>query len=254
MKSNINFFVMERIKNKIVFPFPSQPRALMEFERVINIHFNKKELLRRAFAHRSYLNENKGSIEGSNERLEFLGDAVVQLIVTNYLYKTYTEIQEGELSKFRSALVNTETFAEIAQSLKMYNYILLSEGQKRDNDRSLTNIMADAFEALIGAIYLDQGYEIAEGFITKYLLCRAQEYIDRFTRSDWKSLLQERAQALFNFTPLYEIVSDTGPDNDKIFIVEVYCGDANPSRGSGKSKKEAEQQAARTAMESRSWN
>lgn len=242
---------MEPEKNNIAFSSLREPKDLGDFEKKTKILFNKKETLKQAFTHRSYVNENKGSVVGNNERLEFLGDAVVELVVTNYLYKKYPELQEGELTRYRSALVNADTFYKVAQNLGMNDYLLLSKGQKRDTTRSFKNILADTFEAFIGAVYLDQGYSVAETFIQNNLLCKIQSIVE--TQNDWKGILQEKAQRVFRFTPLYEVVSETGTDNDKTFTVEVFCGDEKTARGTGKSKVEAEKQAAQKALESHGW-
>ncbi len=239
--------------NKIIFLPQKAAEDPGKFEQKTNIVFQNKGILKQAFAHRSYLNENRGLVAGSNERLEFLGDAVVELIVTNYLYRKYPDCPEGDLTNYRSALVNARMFAEVAQELGMHNYILLSEGQKKDNHKSLQSILADAFEAFVGAVYLDQGYGVAEAFIASNLLPRIDEIVRCKLWRDPKSFLQEKAQEHFKFTPMYDVVSETGSDHDKTFIVEVYFGDIQPAKGTGKSKSEAEQQAARNALEVKNW-
>ena len=244
---------MDPTKNEIVFSPQREAENPEKFEQKTNIFFHDKRLLKQSFAHRSYLNENRGLIAGSNERLEFLGDAVVELIVTNYLYRKYPDCPEGELTNYRSALVNARMFANVAQELGMNNYILLSEGQKRDNQKSLQSILADAFEAFVGAVYLDQGYGVAEAFIASNLLPRIDEIVRCKLWRDPKSLLQEKAQEHFKFTPMYDVISETGSDHDKTFIIEVWFGDVQPAKGTGKSKSEAEQQAAQKALEAKDW-
>lgn len=224
-----------------------------EFERTISISFNNKELLKQAFVHRSYINENKQSGFSHNERLEFLGDAVLELVITDYLYKKYTEKAEGELTAYRSALVNADTCAGIAIDLNMGEYLLLSKGESKDVGRARQYILANALEALIGAIYLDQGYDSAKNFIEKNFTPKIDNIISAKSFIDSKSLFQEKAQEFDGVTPSYKTIKEAGPDHEKKFTVGVYVGKDLMATGEGESKQEAEQNAAREALKTRGW-
>ena len=217
------------------------------------MQFNDLELLRQAFTHRSYLNEHRGEVTGHNERLEFLGDAVLELISTHFLYDKYPDKPEGELTAYRAALVNAVTCAEIAHEIGMNDFLLLSRGEAKDTGRARNILLANAFEALVGAIYLDQGYDAAKQFITKHLFPKIDAIVSEKLWQDAKSALQERAQETEGVTPSYAVVRETGPDHDKHFIVGVYIKDAVVAEGSGKSKQEAEQSAAREALAKKGW-
>lgn len=224
-----------------------------EFEKKVKITFKNKDLLKQAFVHRSYLNENPQLGIGHNERLEFLGDAVLELIVTNYLYNRYPSETEGAMTSYRSALVNALILSEIAAKLGISDYLMLSRGETRDTGRARQYILANTFEALIGAIYLDQGYETAEDFISRYLLVRVNEVVSGKLWQDSKSYVQEMAQEHFGLTPAYKVLSETGPDHDKQFTVGIYFGNELITKGKGKSKQEAEQQAAEKALKFKNW-
>ncbi|TSC63071.1 MAG: putative ribonuclease III [Parcubacteria group bacterium Gr01-1014_48] len=225
-----------------------------EFEEQNAVVFKNKALLRQAFTHRSYINENKSAGLGHNERLEFLGDAVLELVVTEYLYGIYPDKTEGELTSFRSALVNTNTISRVAGNLYMDDYLLLSRGEAKDTGRARQYILANTFEAVIGAIYLDQGYAIAQSFIEKNLFPLQKEMVEMGLWQDSKSLFQEKAQDIASVTPTYKTVKETGPDHDKYFTVAVYLGSEMIAEGKGRSKQEAEQEAARHALEEKRWN
>jgi len=223
------------------------------FEEAAGVSFNDVELLRQAFTHRSYLNEHRGEASGHNERLEFLGDAVLELVSTDFLYNKFPQHAEGDLTAYRAALVNATTCADVAQGLGMNDYLLLSRGEAKDTGRARGVLLANAFEALIGAIYLDQGYDAARDFIGAHLLPKIDEIVKNRLWQDAKSTLQEKSQEAHGVTPSYSVLDETGPDHDKQFIVGVYVGEKLLAKGSGKSKQEAEQAAARAALEARGW-
>lgn len=232
---------------------PNKGKDFKSFEESIGVEFNDVALLRQAFTHRSYLNEHRGHAGGHNERLEFLGDAVLELIATHFLYEEFPEKTEGELTAFRAALVNAVTLSEVAASLGMNDYLLLSRGEAKDQGRARGVLLANAFEALIGAIYLDLGYEAARGFISKHLFPKIDTIIKNRLWQDAKSALQEKVQESEGLTPYYSVLGETGPDHDKQFSVGVYVKDELLAEGSGKSKQEAEQAAARAALEAKGW-
>ena len=211
-------------------------------------------MLKQAFVHRSYINENKQSGLSHNERLEFLGDAVLELVITDYLYGRYPEKAEGELTSFRSALVNADTCAGIAIGLDMGSFLLLSKGESKDVGRARQYILANALEALIGAIYIDRGYDSAKDFIEKNFIPKIEDIISAKSFIDSKSLFQEKAQEFDGITPLYKTIKESGPDHEKKFTVGVYVGKDLVSTGEGVSKQEAEQVAAREALKVRGWN
>jgi len=227
---------------------------ISEFAEKINIEFNDISLLEKAFTHRSYVNEHGGSYWDHNERLEYLGDAVLELVVSKHLYNKFPEEKEGILTAYRSALVNTQTIFLAAQKLGANNYLRLSKGESKDTGRARDFILADVFEAIIGAIYLDQGYKIAEQFIADNIFHLTDDVIKNRLWQDSKSYFQEKAQEIVNITPTYKVLGETGPDHDRIFTVGAYLGDELISEGKGVSKKEAEQVAAEKAMEVKGWN
>jgi ribonuclease-3 len=222
-------------------------------EKQINVQFKDKELLRQAFTHRSYINEHKGSSFEHNERLEFLGDAVLELAATSFLFKKYPKRNEGELTSFRAALVNTNTLSEVASKLGFNDFLLLSKGESKDTGRARQYILADTFEAVIGAIYIDQGYDAAQAFINAHLLLLTDEIVKTGSWIDAKSYFQEKSQEILSVTPLYETILEEGPDHNKYFTVAVKVKDETVATGKGKSKQEAEQEAARNALEKKEW-
>lgn len=224
-----------------------------KFEEAIGVTFKDKELLKKAFTHRSYLNENSGEGIEHNERLEFLGDAVLELVVTSHLYKTYPNNPEGDLTAYRSSLVNTISISDAATSLQMNDYLLLSKGEAKDTGKARQYILANTYEAVIGAIYLDQGYEAAKDFIAASLFGKLEEIIEKKLYKDAKSWVQEEAQEHEDVTPTYEVLHESGPDHDKNFEVGVYFGEELIAKGKGKAKQEAEQNAARAALEIKNW-
>lgn len=223
------------------------------FQEQLGLKFNDPALLRQAFTHRSYLNEHRGEVDVHNERLEFLGDAVLELISTHFLFEKFPEKTEGDLTSYRAALVNAVICAEIATNLGMNDYLLLSRGEAKDTGRARGILLANAFEALIGAIYLDQGYEAARAFISKHLFPKIDDIVKHKLWRDAKSALQEKAQDMHSATPYYSVIKETGPDHDKQFVVGVYIKDALIAQGEGKSKQDAEQSAARAALEIKGW-
>jgi ribonuclease-3 len=209
--------------------------------------FNNPELLVTALTHRSYLNEHKKSVKEHNERLEFLGDAVLELVVTEFLYKTYSE-PEGILTNWRSALVRTESISAASERLGFNEYLRLSRGEKRGSERARQQILANCFEAIIGAIYLDQGYDAAAVFITKNILSTLDGILETGSWMDGKSRLQEIAQSVDGATPHYKVVSEEGPDHDKIFTIVVMVNNVTKGQGTGPSKQIAQQRAAEAAL------
>lgn len=209
--------------------------------------FNDPDLLLLAFTHRSYLNEHKKSVSEHNERMEFLGDAVLELVVTEYLYHNYAE-PEGILTNWRSALVRTESISAAAQKLGFENYLRLSRGERNGSGRAREQILANAFEAVIGAIYLDRGYEAAREFVTGTILITLKDILERDAWRDAKSRLQEVVQSVDGVTPSYRVHEEEGPDHDKIFTIGVYVGEQLKGKGTGHSKQMAQQQAAEAAL------
>lgn len=224
-----------------------------KFEKMAGITFRNKELLRRAFTHRSYLNENRDTESSHNERLEFLGDAVLELMVTEYLFEKYPDSTEGDLTAYRASLVNAITLSEVAQSIGVNDYLLLSKGETKDTGKARQYILANTIEAIIGAIYLDQGYDAGKYFISKNLFHLIDKIVADKSWIDAKSKFQEKAQEKESTTPLYKSLREEGPDHDKRFTVGVYLGDALITEGSGMSKQEAEQVAAKAALEVKKW-
>lgn len=242
---------IEQQQERPPISFENGPRNLSEFEQKHRFYFDDKNLLKRAFTHRSYGNENKLYQNVNNERLEFLGDSVIQLIVTTHLYKKFPQCQEGDLTNYRSALVNTSMFAEIAQDLEMQNYVLLSKGQRKDV--SFRHILADTFEAFVAALYLDQGYSVAETFVSGCVFQRIDRMIEEGLWRDWKTVLQTEAQEYLKVTPTYEVVQETGSDHNKVFTVVVKLDGRVGEQGFGKSKREAEKDAAKNTLLKKKW-
>lgn len=223
------------------------------FEARIKCQFRDRRLLEQAFTHRSYLNENRSPGKEHNERLEFLGDAVLELVVTEFLFAKYPEKPEGDLTAYRAALVNTQSLADVGGKLGMNDFLLLSRGESKDTGRARQIILANALEALIGALYLDQGYEPAKKFIAAQLFHKTDEVVAKGLWQDAKSRLQEISQDKLGITPMYELVNQTGPDHDKRFVTGVYLGGERVATGEGKSKQEAEQAAALAALAVKDW-
>ncbi len=223
------------------------------FTKKLETSFNNLNFLIEALTHRSYLNEHREYTGSHNERLEFLGDAVLELAATDFLFKKFPAKPEGELTSYRAALVNTVSLAESAQALGINDYLLLSKGESKDTGRARDVILADAFEAIIGAIYLDSGYAASEAFIAKNLYKKIESVIASRSYQDAKSRFQEIAQEKKGITPSYETLSEIGPDHDKRFTVGVFIGASEIARGTGQSKQEAEQSAAQAGLNKTGW-
>ena len=222
---------------------------LSPLEEKIGFHFKNTDLLRQALVHRSYLNEHKNFSLDHNERLEFLGDAVLELVVTDHLYHTY-QLPEGELTNLRAAVVRGEMLSLLAEELGLESFLLLSRGEQKGSEKARQYILANAYEAVIGALYLDQGYAAASTFICHYVISKLPEVIEQGLHIDSKSRFQELAQEKFRITPSYRVLSEEGLDHNKRFVVGLFLGDRKMGEGTGSSKQEAQQQAAREALKS----
>ncbi len=218
-------------------------------QNTFGFEFNNVELLITAFTHRSYVNEHKKTVSEHNERLEFLGDAVLEMVVTEFLFNNYSE-QEGVLTNWRSALVRTESIGAAAQKFGFEPLLRLSRGERRGTERGRAQILANSFEAVIGAIYLDQGYEAAKAFINKSILSTLNDILSNGSWMDAKSRLQEIVQSEEGITPVYKVISEEGPDHDKLFMVGVYVEGRLLGKGSGPSKQAGQQKAAEAALSS----
>lgn len=210
--------------------------------------FHNKELLEQAFIHRSYLNESKTKVD-SNERLEFLGDSILSLVVSEYLFTQYPDFNEGLLTNLRSLLVNTKSIGEAARELGFGNNLKLSKGEEDSHGRENQSILADSYEAFIGALFIDQGIEATKQFITTTLLIKAKSFVDRNALKDPKSLLQEYVQAKKHASPVYKVLLEEGPAHAKTFTVGVFVLEELMGEGKGKSKQEGEENAAKLALE-----
>lgn len=213
----------------------------------LGVEFNNIELLMTAFTHRSYVNEHKKSVSEHNERLEFLGDAVLELVVTDYLYGKYNE-PEGILTNWRSALVRTESIGAAATKLNFESMLRLSKGEKRGSERARMQILANSYEAVIGALYIDQGYESAKKFITDTLISTFENILETGSWLDPKSRYQEVVQSDEGYTPHYRVISEEGPDHDKQFTVGVYVNEELRAQGTGPSKQAAQVAGAEIAL------
>lgn len=224
-----------------------------KLESIIGASFRDQTHLLTAVTHRSYLNEHREATQDHNERYEFLGDAVLELVVTDFLFNKYPTKPEGELTAIRAALVNTVSLSEVSERLGINDFLLLSRGEAKDTGRARQYILANAFEAVVGALYLDQGYEVAGQFIADQLLGRTDEIVQERLWQDSKSRFQELAQEHTSITPSYDMLTQTGPDHDRIFTVGVFLGEKKIAEGQGRSKQEAEQSAAERALEAKGW-
>jgi len=228
-------------------------KQLNLLENKLDFKFKNISLLRNALVHRSYLNEHKDFSFDQNERLEFLGDAVLELAVTDYLYRNYSEA-EGILTNWRSSLVNGERLASIAEALGVYDFMYLSKGESQEgNKKARQYILANAFEAIVGAVYLDQGYKAAAKFINSNLVVHLEKIIADRSYIDAKSLFQEKSQEKLGLTPHYRVIEESGPDHNKRFIIGVYLEKELVATGEGYSKQEAQTNAAGQALKKKKW-
>lgn len=229
-------------------------KNLKDLQKKLGFKFKDENLLKQALVHRSYLNENPSFETGHNERLEFLGDAVLELVVTEFLYLKFTDRPEGDLTSWRASLVNSKMLYEITPALGIEEFLYLSKGEARDkNKKSRQFILADAVEAIIGAVYLDQGMVVAKKFIVENIISQLDKILTNQTFLDPKSYFQEKAQETRAITPHYEILKEEGPDHDKIFTVGLYLGEELVCEGQGSSKQEAQVQAAAAGIKKLNW-
>jgi len=224
-----------------------------ELQKNLGIKFKNTNLLKQAFVHRSYLNENPAFELHHNERLEFLGDAVLELAVTEYLYNNYPDLAEGEMTNLRASLVNSQMLSQISDRLGFDRFLFLSKGEAKEIGRGRQYILANTFEAFVGAFHLDQGYKKAEDFVLKNLIPELKNIIEKKLWRDAKSLFQEAAQERAGITPNYEVLGENGPDHAKKFVIGVYLDKELIAQGEGSSKNEAQQQAAENALKLRGW-
>ncbi len=220
---------------------------LSPLEKKLGCKFKNIDLLRQALVHRSYLNEHRNFSLDHNERLEFLGDAVLELAVTDHLYTNYN-LPEGELTNLRASIVRGETLSQVAKEAHIEQFLLLSRGEQKGSEKARNYILANAVEAVIGAIYLDQGYSQSCSFISRYIIDRLPEVIEKGLHIDAKSRFQEIAQEKHHITPVYKVIDETGLDHDKKFVIGVYLGQEKMGEGAGSSKQEGQQAAAREAL------
>ncbi len=217
-------------------------------QKKINVTFSNQELLKNAFFHRSYLNEAK-HIQHSNERLEFLGDSILSFITSKFLYETYPDYPEGTLTNIRSSLVKTKTLGETAQELGFGELLFLSHGEEESGGRHNVSLLADSFEAFLGALCLDQGINIAKTFLETYLFPKTASIVEAKSYIDYKSLLQEIIQGETKISPTYTVSNTEGPDHNRVFYIDAFIGTKKLGTGKGKSKQEGEQAAAQNALE-----
>lgn len=225
-----------------------------KLEERTDIKFKNKDIFTSAFTHRSYLNENPSFGFDHNERLEFLGDAVLELIVTEYLYTKYPKKNEGEMTALRASLVNTNMLSEVANEIGIGDFLFLSRGESKDTGRARQYILANTMESFMGAVYLDQGIDKVKSFLHKFLFPHLKKIIENKLWIDSKSLFQEKSQEFLDTTPTYKLVKDWGPDHAKNFVVGVYVNEEKIAEGEGASKQEAEQDAARNALDLKNWD
>jgi ribonuclease-3 len=224
-----------------------------KLEKKLNVNFQSKDLLAQAFCHRSYLNEHPKFKPGQNERLEFLGDAVLELIVSQYLFILYPQKSEGMLTSWRAALVNSKMLSIVAHELNFDKFLLLSKGERKETGKARQEILANTFEAFIGALYLDQGYKICQDFLEEHLTTKLPDILENKEFIDAKSQFQEIAQEKEKITPNYKVLREWGPDHAKHFISGVFLEDKLIAEGEGASKQEAEEAAAKAGLGAKAW-
>jgi ribonuclease III len=224
-----------------------------KLEKQLGVEFKNKNILTQAFCHRSFLNENPDCQLENNERLEFLGDAVLELVITEYLYGAYPQKPEGELTNWRASLVNAKMLAEVAKNLGFNDFILLSKGEEKEEGKARHYILANTFEAFVGALYLDSGYKICQDFIAKHIIVELPKILENGLYKDAKSSFQEEAQEEKGITPIYKVLKEWGPDHARQFIIGVYLGEELIAKGEGSSKQEAELAAAKEALKVKKW-
>jgi len=215
----------------------------------LGLKFSDKSLLERALTHRSYLNEKKNEKLHHNERLEFLGDAVLELIISEHLFSAYPERAEGELTSFRAATVKTDTLALVSRELNFGEHLRMSKGEEATGGRDKDYLLANTFESVLGSIYIDQGYESCKKFVSEVLIPRIENIVENRLDIDAKTEFQEIAQARYRLTPTYKLVVAKGPDHEKTFTMAIMVGDDEFGRGAGPSKQKAEEKAAQKALE-----
>ena len=229
-------------------------KNLAALEHELQVSMRDKDLLRQALVHRSYINEHPDFELDHNERLEFLGDAVLEIIVTEYLYFTFPDKPEGDLTNLRASLVNAKMLAHVARDLTIEDNLYLSKGESRDSDSKARNyILADALEAIIGALYLDQGMDATREFVHTVVLSRLSDVLKNELYVDPKSKFQEKSQEVYGLTPHYSVISENGPDHAKVFHIAVYIGEEKVAEGTGTSKQEAQVEAAAAALAVKGW-
>ncbi len=222
-------------------------------EKKLSLKFKNRDLLIQAFCHRSYLNENPDFYLGNNERLEFLGDAVLELIVTEEIYKSYPSEPEGVLTNWRASLVNSKSLGETARNLDFNDFLLLSKGEERELGKARLSILENTFEAFLGALYLDQGYNACQEFVRRHLMPKLPEIIKNGDFRDAKSRFQEESQERVGITPSYNVLEEWGPDHAKHFVMGLFLGNELIAKGEGSSKQEAEEAAAQKGLEVKGW-
>jgi len=225
-----------------------------KIEKILGLEFNNLDLLKRALTHRSFLNENKEWREiGHNERLEFLGDSVLGLIVAEYLFKEFLDLMEGELTALRAALVNSDSLLDVASKLNLKKFLLVSKGEKNELEKTHPYFLANAIEAIVGAIYLDKGFDESRKFVKKHILYKTEMIFKNKSYKDPKSVFQEKSQENLSATPIYKTLESWGPDHLKNFSVGVYINKKLIAKGEGFSKQEAEVNAAKKALSKKKW-
>ncbi|XLQ19598.1 MAG: ribonuclease III [Candidatus Moraniibacteriota bacterium] len=222
------------------------------FSKVCGVTIKNKDYFIEAMTHRSYLNENKNHGFPHNERLEFLGDAVLELSVTRYLFENFNN-PEGEMTAWRAALVNGEMLARVAREIGVEQFLMMSKGEAKDTGKARSYLLANSIESIIGAVYLDSGYDAADKFITEKIISHIDEILEKKLYLDAKSYFQEKSQEHVGITPHYKLISESGPDHDRTFIVGVYLNSEKIAQGSGRSKQDAQREAAKAGLEIKKW-